>query len=119
MALTQESLGNYEVAKEAYKSLWQSSQQTQESRIWAEGYLFCLQNLCEWRTVSDFVDNEIGVDVVAALENDPWKETFLMPHLMSSKLHILAEGKDEVVLLLFEFRLICDKFVQPCFHSTT
>ena len=100
-ALTQESLGNYEVAKEAYKSLWQSSQQTQESRMWAEGYLLCLQNLCEWKAVSDFVDNEIGNDVVKALENDAWKETFLMPHLMSSKFHILAEGKDEAVIFTF------------------
>ncbi len=100
-ALTQESLGNYELSKEAYKSLWQTSQQSQESRLWDEGYLLSLQNLCEWRAVSEFVDNEIGGDVIKAIENDAWKETFLMPHLMSSKLHILAEEKDNVVLLTF------------------
>ena len=105
-ALTFETLGNYELAKESYRNLCKSSQQNQESRIWSEGYVLCLENLCEWKSVSDFVDESIGADVVASLSDDVWKESFLLQHFVSSKLHILAEEKDGVVkqvYFLFKF----------------
>ena len=100
-ALTFETLGNYEQAKESYRNLCQSSQQNQESRLWSEGYVLCLENLCEWKSVSDFVDDAIGTDVVASINDDIWKESFLLQHFVSSKLHIMAEEIEGVVIKVY------------------
>ena len=95
-ALTHELLENYEQAKESYEKLCKSSQQSSSSRLFSEGYVNCLENLCEWNSVSDFCDEQIGNDVVTSLTEDSWKDSFLLSHVVSSKLHMMAEGQDLV-----------------------
>ena len=75
--------------------------------MWSEGLVHSLEHLCEWQQVSDFVDVEIVFSDLAAflstmtMNDDVWKESFLLKHFLTSKLKIVAEDKDGVVLSFF------------------
>ena len=86
-ALTFETLGNYELARESYRELIQSSKSSQ--KIWSEGFVQCLENLCEWPQISEFVDGKVGN--VTNPSDDIWSEAFMLRHFVTSKLNILAE----------------------------
>lgn len=95
LALSYETEGSYEKAKNQYQSLVQRSLTNQDVAIWKEGYIKCLESLCEWDTLSHFTDSELGADPVQAVINDPWMDSVVLPNFLNSKLHLISEVRSD------------------------
>ncbi len=92
LALSYETVGNYEKAKDQYKSLIQGNH---DVTFWKEGYIKCLESLCEWDTLSLFTDTELGTNPVKAVANDPWMDSVMLPNFLKSKLYLIGEVRSD------------------------